>query len=96
MKKKLQLPDNNRGWRIAFWCTGAVSAILIIAGFIVPPMGVIDGTVLTAVGEMLVFPVIYTAYNAIMSGKEIKLNHGKTSITVGDMDDITNDENLNA
>lgn len=86
-RKKLQLPDNSRGWRIAFWCTGALSSILIVTGFFVPPMGEIDGSVLTAIGELLVFPVIYTAYNAIMSGKEITLNHGNTSIKVGDDDE---------
>ena len=88
-KKKIQLPDNSRGWRIAFWRTGAISASLIVAGFFVPPMGEIDGSVLTAVGELLVFPVIYTAYNAIMSGKEISFNHGSTSISVGDDDTKT-------
>ena len=38
------------------------SVFLIVAGFFVPPTGEIDGSVLTAVGELLVFPTI--AYGA--------------------------------
>ena len=36
--------------KIIFWVTFGVAAILIVVGFIIPPTGVIDGSVLTAVG----------------------------------------------
>ena len=35
---------------IPFWICLIVSIGLIVAGFCVPPMGIIDGSVLTAVG----------------------------------------------
>lgn len=38
-----------------FYVTLIVSIALIVGGFIVPPMGMIDGSVLTAVGLLLMF-----------------------------------------
>ena len=38
-----------------FRLTLALSILLIVGGFICPPMGVIDGSVLTAVGLLLAF-----------------------------------------
>ena len=43
---------------IIFWITFAISIGLIITGFILPPTGVIDGSVITAVGELLGFYTI--------------------------------------
>ena len=48
-----------------------VSIILFIAGFLVPPMGVIDGTVLIAVGEIGIIiniPVFFS------SEKDVKVD----------------------
>ena len=44
--------------RITFAICFFVSVGLIVGGFFVPPMGVIDGSCLTAVGELLVFPAL--------------------------------------
>lgn len=52
--------------------TAIVALGLIIASFFVPPMGVIDPSVLQAVGEILVFPVIWMIPDAIRAGKTIK------------------------
>lgn len=43
---------------VAFWLTLVTSIGLIVAGFIVPPTGIIDGSVLTAVGLLLGFATI--------------------------------------
>lgn len=59
-----------------------VSIILIVAGFIVPPTGIIDGSVLTAVGEILLFPTLVYAYRAIELGLEVKFQKGETSIEI--------------
>ena len=59
-----------------------VSVGLMIGGFFVPPMGVIDGSVLTAVGELLLFPTLLYAYRALKLGYEVKFQKGKTSIEV--------------
>ena len=41
-----------------FYVTLAVSLLLITGGFLLPPMGIIDSSVLTAVGELLMFGVM--------------------------------------
>lgn len=43
---------------IAFWVCLCTSIGLIVGGFFVPPLGVIDGSVITAVGELLGFATI--------------------------------------
>lgn len=52
--------------------TAVVALGLIIASFILPPSGVIDNSVLQAVGEILVFPVIWMIPDAIRAGRKIK------------------------
>ena len=45
-----------------FYITFALSVLLIVSGFLIPPTGVIDGSVLTAVGELLMFSVKYIIF----------------------------------
>jgi len=59
-----------------------ISVILILAGFLLPPMGVIDGSVLTAVGELLLFPVVIYGFRAIELGLEVKIQKGDTSVEI--------------
>lgn len=47
------------------------SILLIIAGFIVPPTGVIDGSVLIAVGELMLF-VDIPVFFAHASGNKVE------------------------
>lgn len=42
-----------------FWISLVISFALIVAGFIAPPMGVIDNSVLIAVGMLLGFVVVH-------------------------------------
>ena len=68
-----------------FWVCFILCAGLIIAGFCVPPMGSIDGSVLTGVGEMFAFPTLWTVWHAIDKGIDAKLTHGNTSVVIGDI-----------
>ena len=52
--------------------TTIVALGLLIASFIMPPHGVIDASVIQAVGEILVFPVIWMIPEAIRAGKTIR------------------------
>ena len=66
-----------------------VTAIgLIIGGFFVPPTGIIDGSVLTAVGELFAFGALAQLPHLISMGKEVHITRGDTSVIVGDGDDI--------
>ena len=48
-------------------CIGvlAFGILLIIASFIVPPLGVVDNSVLTAIGEIFAFAGAYTGVDVI-------------------------------
>lgn len=62
-----------------FYITFALSVLLIVSGFLIPPTGVIDGSVLTAVGELLMFSVIARIPEAIKAGKSVKIQKGDFS-----------------
>ena len=68
--------------RMTFIVCFFVSVGLIIGGFFVPPMGVIDGSLLTAIGELLLFPTLLYAYRAIELGLKVKFQKGETSIEI--------------
>ncbi|MCQ2331698.1 MAG: hypothetical protein MJZ95_00660 [Paludibacteraceae bacterium] len=71
-----------------FYVTLIVSIALIVGGFIVPPMGVIDGSVLTAVGLLLMFAVVEKIPDAIAAGRSVKISKGGTSLEVTTKDPI--------
>lgn len=85
MKKKFEDITKSTMCRFIFIVCLATSVMLIVAGFIVPPMGEIDGSVLTAVGELLLFPTIAYGARAIELGYDFKVNRGDTHV------EITND-----
>lgn len=66
-----------------FYLNLVVSIALIVGGFFVPPLGVIDGSVLTAVGLLLMFSVIEKIPEAIKAGKSVKISKGDFSAEVG-------------
>ncbi|MBR1449138.1 MAG: hypothetical protein IJ588_10405 [Prevotella sp.] len=53
-----------------------------MTGFIVPPTGVIDGSVLTAVGELLLFPTLLYGFRAVEMGLNVRFQKGETSIEI--------------
>lgn len=69
-----------------FWVSFALCAGLIVAGFLVPPMGVVDGSVLTAVGELFAFPTLWTVWHAIDRGIDARLTRGNTTLDIGNFD----------
>ena len=82
---KVEKTDGTRSFwlsQFTFAICFFVSVGLMIGGFFVPPMGVIDGSVLTAVGELLLFPTLLYAYRALKLGYEVKFQKGETSIEV--------------
>lgn len=73
----------NTHWIIAFWITLCVSLGLIIGGFFVPPKGIIDGSILTAIGIIFLWPVLSFGARAVESGRVAKLNFGHNSVSIG-------------
>lgn len=79
--------------KITFYITLATSVILIVAGFCVPPTGVIDGTVLSAVGELIGFAVIAQLPQLIKDGKVIKTKVGDSlEVTINDNNEKTDED----
>ena len=73
--------------RLTFIICFFVSVGLIVGGFFVPPMGVIDGSCLTAVGELLVFPALLYGFRAVELGLTVKFQKGDSSIEIHKDDD---------
>ena len=79
---KLNEMNECKACKIVFMICLIVSISLIVGGFFVPPTGVIDGSVLTAVGELLAFPALGFGFRAIELGYDLKINRGDTTIEV--------------
>lgn len=73
-------------YRAIFIVAFTVSLGLFIAGFFVPPMGEIDGSVLKASGILLGFATLAMIPTIIESGKKAVLRHGDTELIIGDKD----------
>lgn len=88
MKKsqfRKQPTDGTRSFwlsRLTFVICFFVSVGLVVGGFFVPPMGVIDGSVLTAVGELLLFPTLLYGFRAVEMGLKVKFQKGETSVEI--------------
>ena len=73
-----------------FYLTLAISLLLIVGGFLLPPMGIIDGSVLTAVGELLMFGVLAQVpalISAAKNGKSVKISKGDFTAEVTSTED---------
>ena len=64
----------------------AVAVVLIVVSFFVPPRGVIDGSVLAAVGELFAFASLFIIWESIDSGMDAKITHGDTKIELSNDD----------
>ena len=82
---KVSPADENRTQlmlRITFALCFFVSVGLIVGGFFVPPIGIIDGSCLTAVGELLLFPTLLYGFRAIELGLRVKFQKGDASLEI--------------
>ena len=55
---------------------------LIVASWFVPPMAVIDGSVLAATGELIGFGALWIIVKALDKGTPASIHHNGTTITV--------------
>lgn len=65
----------------------ACSIGLFVGGFFCPPMGVIDGSVLTATGILFGFAALAVAGQNLANGKDVTFHNGNTDLTIGDNDE---------
>ena len=70
--------------RVAFWLSFIISIILIMAGFICPPLAEVASSVLIACGILFGFAALGAAIKAIEDGKEVEIKSKDVRVTVGD------------
>ena len=75
----------HKQYMIAFWVTLCISTALIVGGFFVPPLGSIDGSILTAIGELFLWPALAFGAKALSEGKKAKFKKGDATLEVGEL-----------
>ena len=75
---------------IPFWICLVISIGLLVGGFFAPPMGIIDGSVLTAVGLLFAFGTLAQIPIIIEVAGYAKFTSGNTTIEISKED--SNDE----
>lgn len=69
---------------ITFSVLALISAAMLIGGFVMPPMGVVDGSVLKAAAVLFGFAALAVLMHAVDKGVGAKLEHGDTKLTISD------------
>lgn len=67
-----------------FWIFGLISIALIITSFFLPPTGVVEPSVMAAVGEIFAFTSLGTVLKAISANKTATISKGDINVTIGD------------
>ena len=70
-----------------FWLFSSIGVILIVAAFLLPPLSVIDNSVLIAVGEINGFIALGAVIKAIDKGVDATFQHNNTSVTITNNDE---------
>lgn len=60
------------------------SIALAVGGLFCPPIGIIDGSVLTAIGLLLMFVVVEKIPEAIKAGKSVRIQQGSFGVEISD------------
>ena len=63
------------------------SILLIIASFFVPPLGIIDGSVLAAVGEIEALGVLWIVLRAVENGTGASFKKGDVEVDILEKED---------
>ena len=71
---------------VALWVCMIASIALLVASFIVPPMGEISPSVLKGGSLIFAFAALMEVREAITEGLGVKLTHGDTTVEVKDLD----------
>ena len=76
-----------------FLLTVLVSIGLIVTSFFIPPLAVIDGSVLAAVGELFAFTALAEVAWAVEKGHSATISHNNTTIEIKQQEEEGEDEN---
>lgn len=70
-----------------FWIFSIIGIVMMIAGFLLPPMGQIDNSVLIGVGEIDGIIALGAVIKAIDKGSSASITHNGTSVTITNKED---------
>ena len=84
-----------RIWRHDIWLRilTLASIALLVWSFMLPPPGVIDSSVIAAVGELAGFAALWQIAKAIDKGVDAALRKGDTEITIHNDETVTKGHN---
>ena len=83
-KKMKKFYNNFLRDNLYFWFFGGISVLLIVLSFFIPPLAIVDGSVLAAAGELFGFAALGAVIHSIDRGKTASVSHNGTTITVGE------------
>lgn len=81
-------------WRFAFFACMAATIGLLIGGFILPPPGEIDRSILEACFVIVIYPTLFTVFICVLRGLKVRYDIKGGRVTIGDkQNEATVEEN---
>ena len=80
--------------KLIFYACLSISIFLSVFSFFAPPKGEISPSVIAAMGEFFLWPVLGTVLVAVEKGSDIKVQKGDTTVHIDNPDKV-NKENYN-
>ena len=71
---------------VPFWILAGLSAVLGIIAFFMPPKAEVHPSVLKLISWFFAYSALWVVFVAMMRGIDARLQHGKTSLTVGSLE----------
>lgn len=71
---------------VPFWILASVAIIIGIIAFFIPPKAEIHPSVLHYISWLFGFAALWTVFASMMRGIDARIQHGKTSLTVGSLE----------
>lgn len=72
---------------VPFWILAGVAVVMGIIAFFIPPKAEIHPSVLRFISWVFAFAALWTVFVSMMRGIDARIQHGKTSLTVGSLED---------
>lgn len=79
---KLDMFFGSRFHKRVFLTCLLTSIFLIVTSFFIPPLAIVDGSVLAAVGEIFGFAALGEVAAAVERGHSASISHGNTTIEI--------------
>lgn len=61
-----------------------IAVVMIVISLFLPPQGVIDPSVIAAVGEIFAFSALWSVLYALKNGHSAQISHGETTVILKD------------